>query len=167
MGTSNIDGLFRRYGTETAIPTTAGDYVAYGENRKMEFFINIADLTTSAAIIPYADTTFMAAGMFIDEVKVETVTAVATITSLSIGLMKLDRSTTISDTAFVAALPQASMDVAGETTVITGGTTYAGTKVGTTTGTDSGYLTAKIAGSTGTGLVKVIVSYRGVPPITR
>lgn len=161
----NNDGLYLEYGTTKAVPTTAGDYLSYGEDRTIEFFVDISTLTTSAAIV--ADTTFLPAGVFIDSVRVEATTAAATITSLSIGTMKTDRSTTISDTALVNAIVLANIDAAGETTVITGGTTYAGTKVGTTSGADAGYITAKIAGSTGTGVVKVLVKYRGVPPITQ
>ncbi len=81
--------------------------------------------------------------------------------------MKYDRTTTISDTALVAAIPLASVDGTGETTILTGGSTYAGTKVGTTVGTDPGYITAKIAGTAGVGVIKVRIRYRGVPPITQ
>lgn len=168
MGTSMIDGLFRRYGTETAIPTTAGDYVSYGESRTAEVIVNIADLTTSAAIIPYADTTFIPAGVFIDSVTLEAQTAVTAITSLSIGACKLDRSTAIAENAFADAVVLADLNGAGETKVLVGPPAAggAGTKVGTTFGSDTGYLTAKIAGSAGTGTVRVIIKYRGLPPIT-
>lgn len=165
MGSSTIDGLTQFYGTDLAIPTTAGDYKSYGEDRTIEFLVDTSKLTTTAVV--QANTTFLDAGVFIDSVIVEAVTAVTTLTSVSIGLMKMDRTTTISDTALVAAQVLSTMDTAGETTVITGGTTYAGTKVGTTSGSDAGYLTAKLAGTAGTGILKVIVKYRGVPPITR
>lgn len=164
MSWKNNDGLYIKYGVEKAVATTAGDYLSYGETREIELDVNVADLTTSAKIM--ADTTFVPADMVIDSVTVFTVTPVATITSLSIGLTKLDRTTAVSDTAFVAALPVANMSDAGETTNLTGGVTYAGAKVGTTVGTDPGYITAKIAGTVGTGVVKVRIRYRGVPPIT-
>lgn len=160
------DGLTLFYGTDKAIPTTAGDYMSYGENRTAEVTINIADLTTTNAIVVGANTTWLAAGMIVDSVIVEATTVVTGITSLSVGLTKDDRTTSISDTALVAAIPIANLNVAGETTVLTGGVTYAGTVVGTTVGADNGYFSAKIAGSAGTGIVKVLVKYRGVPPIT-
>ncbi len=160
----NPDGLYKVYGTDKAIPTTAGDYNSLGEDRTIEFYVDTSTLTTTAAI--QANTTLLPAGVFIDSVTVEATTAVTTLTSISLGLMKQDRTTTISDTALVAAIVLANVDAAGETTVITGGTTYAGTKVGTTSGSDAGYLTAKIAGTAGVGIIKVLVKYRGVPPIT-
>lgn len=168
MGTSMIDGLYRVYGTDSAIPTTAGDYVSYGESRKVEVFVNIADLTTSAAIIKAADTTFIDTGVFIDSVTLEAQTPVTGITSLSIGAMKTDRTTTIADNAFADAVVIADLNGAGETKVLTGPPVAggAGTKVGSTFGSDKGYLSAKIAGSAGTGLVRVVIQYRGVPPIT-
>jgi len=163
----NPDGLYIEYGTTKAIPTTAGDYKSYGEDRTIEFFVDVSTLTTTAAI--QADTTFVPAGVFIDSVILEAQTAAATITSLSIGAMQLDRSTTIADNAFADAVVVADINGAGETKVLTGPPTAggAGTKVGTTFGTVPGYLTAKIAGSAGTGLIKVIIKYRGVPPITQ
>lgn len=168
MSWTNPDGLTQLYGTELAVPTTAGDYVSYGESRTLEFFVNIADLTTSAAIVKAAETTFVPAGVFIDSVTLEAQTAAATITSLSLGACKLDRTTAIAENAFADAVVVADINGAGETKVLTGPPAAggAGTKVGTTFGADPGYLTAKIAGSAGTGLIRVLIKYRGVPPIT-
>lgn len=159
----NSDGLYRKFGPDAATATTGGDYVSLATDRFVEVDINIANLTTTALIV--ADTTFIPAGVIIDDVKIIATTAALTITSLSVGLMKFDRTTTVSDTAFIAAMVLASIDGTGETTTLTAGSTYAGTKVGTTVGTDPGYITAKIAGSVGTGIVKVRIGYRGVPPI--
>ncbi len=167
MGTwMNSDGLYLKFGTTKATATTAGDYLSLGEDRTIELDIDISTLTTTAAI--QADTTFVPAGVFIDSVEVIATTGAATITSLSVGAIKQDRSTNIADNAFVDALVLASINGAGETTKLTGPAASggAGTKVGTTFGSDAGYITAKIAGSTGTGVVKVRIKYRGVPPIT-
>lgn len=164
MGSSFIDGLYQKYGTDLAIPTTAGDFKSFGEWRDIELDINIANLTTTAAIM--ADTTFVPADVIIDSVQVFAQTPATVITSLSVGMTQMDRTTPVSDTAFVSALALASIDTAGETTLLTTGVTGAGTKVGTTVGSLPGYITAKIAGSVGTGIVKVRIRYRGVPPIT-
>lgn len=168
MGSNmNKDGLYLKYGTTKAIPTTAGDYLSYGASREIELNIDISTLTTTAAI--QADTTFVPAGVFIDSVIVEATTGAATITSVSVGATKLDRTTGIADNAFVDALVLASIDGAGETTTLTGppASGGAGTKVGGSFGADPGYITAKIAGSAGTGILKVRIRYHGVPPITQ
>ena len=167
MAWINNDGLRLRYGTEKATPTKAGDYLSYGEDRTIELFIDISTLTTTAAIQDYA--TVIPAGVFVDSVILEATTAAATITSLSIGAVKLDYSTNIADNAFADAVVVADLNGAGETKVLTGppASGGAGTKVGTTFGSDAGYITAKIAGSAGTGVIKVLIKYRGVPPITQ
>ena len=167
MGTwLNSDGLYRKFGTDSATATTAGDYSKDGPNRMIELDINVASLTTSSAIM--ADTTFIPAGVFIDKVELIATTALQTITSLSIGAVKFDRSTAIAENAIADAVVIADLNGAGETKTLTGPAVSggAGTKVGTTFGSDPGYITAKIAGSTGTGVVKVRIFYRGVPPIT-
>lgn len=165
-GVLNADGLYRKYGTEAATATTGGDYSMPGPDRIAEIDINVANLTTTAAI--FGDTTFIPAGVFIDKVELIATTAVATITSISVGLMKFDRTTAVADNALADAVVVADLNGAGETKVLTGPAAAggAGTKVGTTSGADPAYITAKIAGSTGTGVVKVRVFYRGVPPIT-
>lgn len=163
----NGDGLYLKYGTAKAVPTTAGDYLSYGASREIEIILDISTLTTSSVI--QADTTFVPANVFIDSVIVEATTGAATITSLSVGAVKLDRSSAIAANAFVDALVLASIDGAGETTTLTGppASGGAGTKVGTSFGADPGYITAKIAGSAGTGIVRVRIRYHGVPPITQ
>ncbi len=166
MAYMDSDGRYRKYGTEQATATTGGDFSMPGPNRICEVDVNIASLTTTAAII--ADTTFIPAGVFIDKVDLIATTAVATITSLSVGLMKFDRSTAVADNALADAVVKADLDTAGETKTLTGPSASggAGTKVGTTTGSDPAYITAKIAGSAGTGVVRIRIHYHGVPPIT-
>lgn len=163
---STINGLYRKYGTDAATATTGGDYAMPGPNRIAEVDVNVASLTTTALIL--SDTTFIPAGVFVDKVELIATTAVATITSISVGLMKYDRTTAVSDTALADAVVVADLNAAGETKTLTGPAAGggAGTKVGTTTGSDPAYITAKIAGSPGTGVVKIRVFYRGVPPIT-
>lgn len=163
----NKDGLYLQYGTAKATPTTGGEYRTHGLSRSTEIDIDISKLTTTASIQDYV--TFFPAGVFIDSVVVEATTAALTITSLSVGTMKLDQSTGISDTSFVNALVLASIDGQGETTTLTGppASGGAGASVGTTFGADPAYITAKIAGSVGTGIIKVRINWHGVTPITQ
>jgi hypothetical protein len=159
MSWMNKDGLFIKYGNELAVPTTGGDYRMPGEFREQEVTINLADLTTSATIV--ADTTFFPKGMFIEQVEVVADDAAAGGTSVSVGLVKLDRTTALSTTAFVAALPIASMNADGEKTILTGGATYAGAYVGATSA-EPGYITALVAGTFTDGKIKVRIKYRGL-----
>lgn len=158
MSWMNNDGLFIKYGTELAVPTTGGDYCMYGELREQEVTITLADMTTSAQIV--ADTTFFPEDMLIEQVEVVADTAAVGGTSVSVGLVKLDRSTAISTTAFVAALPIANINVDGEKNTLTAGQTYAGANVGTTA-SDPGYITCLVAGTFTDGVIKVRIKYRG------
>ena len=170
MGTQNWynkDGLFLQYGTDKAVPTTAGDYRHYGDFRDVEFTIDLTKLTATAAIVPWAETTFMDGGVFIEQVEVVADVAAVGGTSVSVGMIGLDRSTKPAngDTAFVKALVTASMTPAGKKNVLTTGVTSAGDYLGTATPV-SGYFTALAAGTFTEGTIKVRVKYRGVPPIT-
>ena len=163
------DGLYRQYGTSKAVPTTAGDYLSYGEWRDIEFTVTLSALSTSPTIV--ANTTFLGTNIFIESVNVDMETAATGGTSLSIGTMKLDRSTSISNTNLVNALVTASM-TQGASITMTGGSTSAGALVGTTvtsaTLTDgAAYLTATVAGTFSAGVAKVRIRYRGIGTITQ
>lgn len=166
MSWMNKDGLFLQYGTEKTVPTTGGDFRSPGETRTMEVQFDLADLTTSAVIVDNANTTFFPKGMLIEQVEVVADTAATDGTSISVGLVNLDRATALSTTAFVAALPIASINVAGEKTVLTAGVTYAGAYVGITSA-QPGYITALAAGTFTAGKVTVRIKYRGLTPITQ
>lgn len=155
----NNDGLYIKYGTELAVPTTGGDYCIYGELREQEVTIDLTTLTTSAAIV--ADTTFFPAGCFIEQVDVVADVAAVGGTSVSVGLVNLDRTTALSTTAFVSALPIANINVNGEKNVLTAGVTSAGAYIGGTSASP-GYITALVAGTFTAGKVKVRIRYRGV-----
>ena len=170
MGTynwTNDDGLFLQYGTDKATPTTGGDYRSPGELRDVEFDVDLTTQTTSSAIIDGVETTFLSSGVIIEQVEVVAIEGAAGGTSVSIGLVGMDRSTTPSNgaTAFVSALVTSTINTAGEKTIITAGTTYAGNYVGLAAPV-SGYFTAKVAGTFTDGVIRVRVKYRGVPPIT-
>lgn len=158
MSWMNNDGLYVKYGTELATPTTGGDYCIYGELREQEVTIDLTTMTTSAAIV--ADTTFFPANMLIEQVDVVADTAATGGTSVSVGLVQLDRSTAISTVAFVSALPIANINVAGEKNILTAGVTYAGDKVGLSV-TNPGYITCLVAGTFTAGKIKVRIRYRG------
>lgn len=173
---NNKDGLYLQYGTTKAVPETAGDYKTYGASRVLECQIDLTTLTSTAAI--QSNTTFFPTGANIHIEKVEVIALVgaASGTSFSVGLMKTDRSTTMSDTAFVAAMTQAVMANAGDTQVLTKDSTAAGGYIGATAGayvgnyenaspSNVGYISAKSSGTFTTGLVKVRIHYVGVGTI--
>lgn len=168
MAWMNNDQLYIRYGTDKATPTTAGDYLKYGEYREIEFTLTLANLTTTPT--PVGNTTFLPSGVFVEEVEVDTEVAGAGGTSISVGTMRSDRSTAISNTAILNAQVLASHDAAGEKNAYNvpaaGG---GGSLLGTTTSfTDNfAYITALAAGTYTAGVVKVRIKYRGIGTITQ
>lgn len=164
---TNNDGLFIQFGTSKATPTTMGDFQSPGETRNLEFTIDMATLTTSPVI--QGNTTFLPSGAFIESVETDVEVAGAGGTSISIGTMRNDRSTVISNTALLNAQVLTSHDAAGEKNIYTvpaaGG---GGSLVGTTTSfTDGGaYITALCAGTYSAGRMKVRIKYRGIGTIT-
>ena len=91
----NNDGLFIQYGTDKAIPETAGDFLSYGANRIVEVLIDLTTLTSTAAI--QSNTTIFSApptGQFyIEKVELTVETASVGGTSFSVGLIQTDRAT--------------------------------------------------------------------------
>lgn len=166
MSWRNNDGLLLQYGTEKAIPTTGGDFRSPGELRVVEVQIDLTKLTTSPQIADNAKTTFFGQDMFIEQVEVVADVAATGGTSFSVGLLDLDGSTVLSNTAFVNAALLATVDTAGEKTVLTKGSTGAGAYIGGTSA-KPGYISALAAGTFNAGKVTVRIKYRGVPPITR
>lgn len=166
----NNDGLYVQYGTSKAVPTTAGDFLSYGEWRDIEFTLTPSTLTASPVI--QANTTFIPSGVFIESVqtKVEG-TPPAGGTSISIGTMRADRTTVISNTGILNAQVLASHDAAGEENTYTvAGAGGGGGLVGTITSfTDNfAYITALAAGTyTGAGTMKIRIRYRGIGTITQ
>lgn len=181
------DGLLRQYGTQKANPTTAGDYLSYGDTREIEVTISLANLTTTSNLI--ALTTFMPAGtnVFIEEVTYDTevgmvVSSGATAFSVGLGYIaypatysvignaSLPAITTISDTAFVNGALNATVTTPGQRTTLIAGSTGAGAYIGSqsTTTAQANYLTAKSVGGTySAGTVKVRIRYRGIGTITQ
>lgn len=159
------DGLYRQYGTTKAVPTTMGDYLSYGEWRDIEFTCNLATgnpLATAGTYI-MGNTTMLPSGVFIESVNYSVETAGAGGTSLSVGTMRADRTTSISNTNLSAAIATASLTAGANVTVTTGGI------VGTTTSfTDNfAYITATTIGTYTAGSVKFRIRYRGIGTITQ
>lgn len=161
----NNDGLFVQFGTSKAVPTTMGDFLSYGEWRDIEF---TADLTTgqplaTAGTYIMGNTTMLPTGVFIESVNYSVETAGAGGTSISVGTMRADRTTSISNTNLSAAIATASLTAGANVTVFTGGI------VGTTTSFTDGfaYITATTIGTYTAGKVKFRIRYRGLPPITQ
>ncbi len=119
-----------------------------------------------------ANTTFIPSGVFIEAVETDVEgTAPAGGTSISIGTMRADRSTVISNTGILNAQVLTSHDAPGEKNIYNvasaGG---GGGLVGTITSfTDNfAYITALAAGTyTGAGTMKVRIKYRGIGTITQ
>lgn len=167
----NSDGLYIQYGTSKAVPTTMGDYLSYGESREIEFTLTPSTLTATPAI--QGNTAFLPNGAFIESIETEAEgTPPAGGTSISIGTMRADRTTVLSNTSLLQAQVLASHDGAGEYNKynVAGGAGLGGTSIGTITSLVDGfaYITALAAGTyTGAGTMKVRIRYRGVPPITQ
>lgn len=165
----NTDGLYVQYGTQKAVPTTMGDYMVYGDTREIEFTLTPSTLTTTPVI--QGNTSFFSSSVFVESVTtvVDNV-ACAGGTSISIGLMNLDRTTVISNTAFLAAAVLADHTAVGQSKTYTNGVATGGAYLGTVTTLTSGgaYITALAAGTyTGAGTIKVRIRYRGFGTITQ
>lgn len=161
------DGLYRQYGTQKAVPTTAGDYLSYGEWRDIEFTLNLgAAPYSTAGTYVVANTTFLGTNIFIESVNYSCEVAGAGGTSVSVGTRRLDRVTDISTTNLSAAVATASLTAGANVTVFTGG--LVGTTVTTSQLPDgAAYITATTIGTFTGGTVKFRIRYRGIGNITQ
>lgn len=164
----NNDGLFVQFGTSKAVPTTMGDYLSLGEWRDIEFTANLTTGQTLATAGTYimGNTTMLPVGVFIESVNYSVETAGAGGTSISVGTIRADRTTSISATNLSAAVATASLTAGANVTVTTGGI------VGTTTTSGTfpdgfAYITATTIGTYTAGSVKFRIRYRGIGTITQ
>lgn len=195
----NQDGLNLQYGTQKAFPENGGDFLAYGDTREMEVWVPLATLSTSAtALFPVSMTTFFPGStdgaIYIEEVDVftEAPTTGSASATLSVGLGYLSPTTTayntfsvtengttwslsypqitaISTTAFVSALPVASLTTQGTLTKLTAGVSSAGGIVGGTSvsNTVNMYVTAGASTATfSSGAARIRIRYRGAGTIS-
>lgn len=154
----NADGLYLKYGTSKTTPAVAGEFKTFGALHQVEIKLDLTTLGTAPAIVD--DGEIFPSGARIERVDIVTETvAVGSGAVLNIGLIKLDRTTAIDADGFIAVLPTTSMDLAGETTVNSAGTTYAGSSIGLTTAFP-GYITADYDTAAFTaGVIRVRIFY--------
>ncbi len=153
-------GMYVKIGTENAVPKVAGEYRTPGELREIELVLNLASYPFGATNYIVDDTTFFPTGVRIQEVEtyVDTAATGATAT-LDIGLMRTDRSTVTSATAFVAAATVASFATVGTKAVITAGSAFAGALIGTTTASVN-HITVRVNTASFTaGVIRVRIRY--------
>lgn len=168
MGTwTNSDGLYIKYGPDEVTATKGGEYMTGGVagEHVIELDIDYTMLGTAAAVL--ADNVVIPKNAFIDRVEIITTTAWDSASDnfvLNLGTVRLDRSTSATAQGLVAALPQASMDPAGEYQDIKIGHTYVGSQIGAVTSNpllitgdyDTGAPTA------GKSKVRIIYDFRNV-----
>lgn len=156
--TSTINNLYREYGVTKATPVIGGEMVMVGDTREITFDVTLSDLTATETIL--MDTVIFPSGFRIKEVEVFTETAAATGTAIDLGFIDRDRTTEIDYDGLLAAFPTASMNAAGETTVLRVGSSNVGALVGTTTASD-GYISASRTDATAftAGLLKITVRF--------
>lgn len=166
------DGDYRQYGTSKAVPNTMGDYLSYGETREIEFTVTLANTAAGATTI-LGNTTFFPSNVFVESVEMDVETAAAGGTSFSIGTMRTDRTTVgtggTAAGSFITGEVLATVTPAGKKVIYTGGSTAAGTLIGTTTSfTDGGvYITLTNVGTFTNGVMKIRIKYRGIGNITQ
>lgn len=166
------DGLYRQFGTSKAVPTTAGDYLSYGETREIEFTATLA-ATAGGATTIIGNTTMFPSGVFVEQVEMDVEVAAAGGTSFSVGTMRADRTTTGSGGtaagSFITGEVLATVTPAGKKVIYTAGTSAAGTAIGTTTAFTDGfaYITLTNVGTFTNGVMKIRIKYRGIGTITQ
>jgi len=162
MGYLDNSGLYIKIGPEVAVPSTGGEYKTYAELREIEFTLNLANPTYTFGATNYIinDNLFFPTGVRIQEVEtvVDTAATGATAT-FDLGLMRTDRTTVTSATAFLAAVTVASLATVGTKAVVSTGGTFAGALIGTTTASVN-YVTLRVNTANFTaGVVKIRIRY--------
>lgn len=131
----NADGLYIKYGTDEAIVQTAGEFDYEGPRRVIELVIpDLTKLTVTNGGTILDDFTEVPKGARIESVEIITETAVTGVGAVfNLGFAHTDRVTLTDYQALVAAATTASLATVGAKATIVGGSTFAGTLVGTTT----------------------------------
>lgn len=129
MAQMNGDGLYLKFGTEKVVPGKGGEYRQNGRLHEVE--LRISDLTTLTETETIVDDQIVIpSGVIVQEVEVNTKTAAATGVAIDLGLIRLDRTTEYDYDGLLAAFPIASMNAAGEKTIVSDNTTVDGALVG-------------------------------------
>lgn len=157
----NADNLYVKFGTNKSTVTIGGAYNESGPYNVVEIKLTGTALAASQTIV--SDVIILPEGARIDKVETVTETAwdsAADNTVLNVGLMKVADRLVYDADGLIAALPQASMDPAGEFQDIKIGHTYVGSAIGTTL-TEPCYITADYDTAAATaGIVRVRIFYR-------
>lgn len=179
---ANADGLPLFFGTSKTNDAVGGDYLSYGDTREIEVLINMLPLTTSPVAQSY--TTFFPAVagtqyVMIEEVITMTdvaVTGTSAVFSVGLGTIAANAVvtsgapaiTSLSDTAFINAMPTTVIATLGSKNVLNitadSLSTYGGGYIGNaiTLPASPAYITAKYATAAFTaGVVRVRIRYRG------
>lgn len=159
MAWTNNDGLHLKFGTERAVPGKGGHYKTYGALREIELRIDLTALTEVEVV--QSDSIFYGTGTRVQEIEVETHTAATLGTAIDLGLVRMDRTTELDFNGFLATFPLASMDAAGEKSLVILGGTGAGAYLGATSIAFPGYITCSRTTATafGAGVIYVRIRY--------
>ena len=130
----NNDGLRWKFGAAQAVKGNAGEYRMNSSQHLTEFDIDytmVAQGTSATTVFILDYDSVLPNTAVVEKIEFITGTAWATDTSLSVGTVRRSDFTTIIDAdGLVDALILSTRDLAGETTTITAGSTYAGVLVG-------------------------------------
>jgi hypothetical protein len=160
----NSDGLYVKFGNNKGAVTKGGAYNVGGPYNVIELKITGTDLTDTAAIV--SDVLWIPDNCRIDKVDVVAETlmdSAGDAATLDIGLIAKDRTTAVGggDDGLVAALPEASMDPAGDWQEVKVGHSQVGADIGTTITAGPAYITANYNDEAFTaGVIRVRVYYR-------
>lgn len=132
---NNVDGLLIQYGPDEVAVAKAGEVLqGRGDLHEIEIDLDYTMVASATATI-VNDTVTIPKNAWVERVQVVTLTAwdsAADNFVLNLGTIRAtDRTTAIDADGLIAALPQASMDPAGEVQEIIIGHTYVGADVGT------------------------------------
>ena len=138
----NQDGLVVQFGAREAQAGRVGEYRSVGPQRFVEFNVDLVSLTSTATIQSF--NTMLPRNARIERVEVIAQTAATSggAATLSVGLVRTDTTTNVSDTALVNALALTAIDAAGETSNLIVGATGAGGSIGTSLANNA-YITAR------------------------
>lgn len=131
----NNDGLLVKFGTSEGQVDLGGQFGEdSGSTRITEVKLGYTDVASTDTIPGSGTGTVFPLGARIEKVEVVVETGVTSggAATVDVGLVRQsDRTTAISATGLVAAMPKASVDTAGKAVTLIAGSTYAGTLIGT------------------------------------
>ena len=126
---TNADGLTVYFGQSENNQNIGGEYRTNGTFREEEFSINLASLTnTDTVIIP----TIFPWGKVLEKVEVIADIPATGGGTFDVGFVNLRTGAAIAAQGAIAAMPTSAVNVEGKDTVLTVGSTYGGTLLGTT-----------------------------------